>query len=168
VLEELRHGNYFRIASPDVEKPRNLTPVEKVANEKLDKLLQQKSMVREEFCWSYGCTNKAAVWVHEVSFDFKGEKAAPIHHRAVTTADYDGPVPGFCTFCLGTGPEKLAEAVYFARPEMVWGVRPNRWFVSFTDGLIVGGDCIQLNPKQESPKIVIEHHGHQSKVLGKS
>lgn len=155
-LEQIRVGQFFRIASPDVEKPRDLTGPEKAAQSLLDTFLTEKAEVRDDTCWSYGCTNRATVWVREVSFDFKGEKAAPIQHRAVTTADYPGPVPGFCTFCLGTGPEKLAEAVYFARPEMIWGVRPNRWFVSFTDGTKQGGMAIELDPTGNMPNMLIE------------
>lgn len=155
-LEQIKVGQYFRIASPDVEKPRHLTAVEKIANEKLDDYLTDKAELRQEECWNYGCQRKATVWVREVSFDFKGGKAAPIQHRAVSTADYAGPVPGFCHMCLGTGPEKLAETVYFARPEMAWGVRPNRWFVSFTDGTRQGGMAIELDPTGEMPNMLLE------------
>jgi hypothetical protein len=104
----------------------------------------------------HDCARRASVWVHEVGYDFKGEKAAPVNHVAVSSMDYSGPVPGFCTFCLGKGPEELAQTVYFARPEMYWGVRPNRWFVSFTDGTRQGGMCIEIDPKQAMPKIVEE------------
>lgn len=155
-LEQIRVGDFFRIASPDLEKPRHLTPVEKVALDAKDAYLTEKAESRQEECWSYGCTRKATVWVREVGFDFKGEQAAPLQHMAVSSADYPGPVPGFCTFCLGTGPEKLAETVYFARPEMIWGVRPNRWFVSFTDGTKQGGLAIELDPTGDMPNMLIE------------
>jgi hypothetical protein len=155
-LEQIRIGRFFRIASPDVEKPRELTPTEKIALDRKNEYLTQKAESRQEECWSYGCTRKATVWVREVGFDFKGSKADPLNHIAVSSADYVGPVPGFCTFCLGSGPAKLAEAVYFSRPEMVWGVRPNRWFVSFTDGTRQGGMAIALDPKGQMPNILLE------------
>ena len=160
VLEETRLANgMFRLAPPGIERPRHLTPVEKVALEAKDALLTQKAESREERCWSYQCGRRAAVWVREVGFDFKGEKAAPVSHVAVSSADYPGPVPGFCRFHVGTGPEQLASTVYYARPEMYWGVRPNRWFVSFTDGTRQGGMAIEIDPKQEMPRIMEDHFG---------
>lgn len=149
----------FRLAPKDVEKPRELTPAEKIAFDKKHELLGEKAEVRQDTCWSYGCDRTPAVWVREVSFDFKGDKADPVKHAAVSTADYNGPVPGFCTFCLGTAPQQLAEAVYFSRPEMQFGVVPERWFVSFTDGTRQGGRCIELNPKQLLPTIKEEFIG---------
>lgn len=145
-LKRLENG-VFRVASPDIEKPRELTPVEKIALDKKNVILTQKAESREEECWRILCNRKASVWVREVGFDFKGDKAAPVRHAAVSSADYPGPVPGFCTFCLGSGPQELAEAVYFDRPEIAWGVAPTRWFVSFTDGTRQGGSCIQLKEK---------------------
>lgn len=147
----------IRWAPKDVEKPRHLTPGEKIALDKKNDLLTAKAEQRQEMCW-YCLERKAAVWVLEVGFDFKGDKAEPVQHNAVSSADYPGPVPGFCIFCLGVGPEHLAEKVYFDRPEMYWGVRPNRWFVTFTDGTKQGGLVIELHPKtQELPTIVEEH-----------
>lgn len=137
----------FKIAFPDLEKPRELSPSEKIALDRKNELLTQKAESRQEQCWNVGCTRKAHVWVHEVSFDFKGDKAAPVRHAAITSSDYPGPVPGFCTFCLGSGPERLAEVVYFDRPEIAWGAVPTRWFVSFTDGTRQGGSCIQLKER---------------------
>lgn len=156
ILEETKVGGMFRWAHPDILKPRELTPQEKIGYDKTQSFLAEKAEVRDDTCWNYNCTRKAYVWVREVSFDFKGDKAEPTKHTAVSSGDYPGPVPGFCIFCIGTGPQLLAEAVYFDRPEMYWGVRPNRWFVSFTDGTIQGGECIELDPKQLSPKIVEE------------
>lgn len=146
--EEVKLPNgMFRVASRDVEHPRELTPAEKIALDRKDALLTEKSQHRQEECWNYGCSRKAAVWVREVGFDFKGEKAAPIQHIAVSSSDYPGPVPGFCIYCLGSGPERLAEVVYFDRPEIAWGAVPTRWFVSFTDGTRQGGSCIQLKER---------------------
>lgn len=148
----------FKLAPKDVEKPRSLTSVEKIALDSKNLFLTQKAEQREEWCWLCEI-RKATVWVHEVGFDFKGEKAAAVQHNAITSADYPGPVPGFCTFCLGDGPSVLAEKVYFDRPEMYWGVRPTRWFVSFTDGTKQGNDIRTIDIKGELPKIVEEHLG---------
>jgi len=157
ILEETRlPGGMTRWAPAGVERPRELMPQEKIALERRDALLTQKAESREPTCWRHDCDRPATVWVREVSFDFKGERAEPLHHTAVSSADYSGPVPGFCRFHLGTGPSELAQAVYFSRPEMYWGVRPNRWFVSFTDGTKQGGAAVSIDPKQESPKIVQE------------
>jgi hypothetical protein len=159
ILEETRLANgMFRLAPPDIEKPRSLDPLEKIALGVKDAYLTAKAESRQEGCWNHGCDRKAAIWVREVGFDFKGEKADALAHLAVSSSDYDGPVPGFCPWCLGVGPELLAEAVYFARPEMYWGVRPTRWFVSFTDGTKQGGSVLEIDPKQEMPTIV-EVHG---------
>lgn len=158
-FEEIRLANgAFRIAPKDIEKPRELTPVEKIAQDKKNTLLGQKAESRQEGCWRFGCDRKASVWVREVGFDFKGDKAAPVQHIAVSSGDYPGPVPGFCTFCLGYGPKELAERVYFDRPEIIWGVTPTRWWVSFTDDTRQGGSCIELNDKRGLPTY-IERHG---------
>jgi len=156
-LVETRFENgMFRLAPPDIEKPRHLTPPEKVALARKDDELQAKAESRASTCWQHGCARRATVWVREVSFDFKGERAEPVQHAAVSSSDYPGPVPGFCAFHLGTGPAELARAVYFDRPEMIWGVRPNRWFVSFTDGTKQGGMAVEIDPAQEMPKIIEE------------
>ena len=146
----------FKLAPKDVEKPRHLTPSEKIALDKKMQFLHEWAQAQhQEMCWQ--CTErKATIWVVEVGFDFKGDKADPVQHNAISSADYPGPVPGFCTFCLGHGPAKLAEAVYFDRPEMYWGVRPTRWFVSFTDGTRTGDRIITIDPKQELPTIIEE------------
>jgi hypothetical protein len=136
----------FRLAPADVERPRRLTPPEKIALDRKDAVLTAKAETRSRACWQYGCAHRATVWVREVSFDFKGGRAEPVQHAAVSSADYPGPVPGFCTFHLGTGPAELARAVYLDREEMKWGVRPNRWFVSFTDGTKQGGMAVEIEP----------------------
>lgn len=156
-LEETRLANgMFRLAPTDVEKPRNLTPVEKIVLDRKNTLLAEKAQVRDEHCWRYTCDRRASTWVLEVGFDFKGDKAAAGDHVTVSSGDYSGPVPGFCLFCLGSGPQELAEAVYFNRPEMYWGVRPRRWFVTFTDGTRQGGRCVEIDPKQALPTIIEE------------
>ena len=159
-LEEIRLANgMFRIAPVDVEQPRDLTPPEKIALDRKQKRLHERAETRQAECWRHDCSRKASVWVVEVGFDFKGDRAKPVQHIAISSSDYDGPVPGFCHFCLGSGPQELAEAVYFSRPEMYWGVRPNRWFVTFTDSTRQGGLCVEIDPKQTLPKIIEEHFG---------
>lgn len=154
--EEIRLGNgMFMLKPKDVEKPRELTPVEKIALEKKDQLLTQKAESRDVLCWKCG-ERHAYVWVREVGFDFKGDKADPVKHVAISSADYPGPVPGFCQYCIGFAPAELAEKVYFDRPEMYWGVRPTRWFVAFTDGTRTGDRIVTIDPKQELPTIVEE------------
>jgi len=157
-FEEIRFANgAFRIGPKDIERPRSLTSIEKKALNEKHTFLGQKAEVRQETCWSLGCSRKATHWVREVGFDFKGDKAAPVQHVAVSSTDYPGPVPGFCTFCLGLGPKELAEAVYFDRPEIYWGVRPTRWWVSFTDDTRQGGSCVELNEKLGLPKYTETH-----------
>lgn len=155
-LEETRLANgMYRWAPTDIEKPRSLDALDKIALDSKQKLLHEwADAQRQDMCWA-DCGRKASIWVVEVGYDFKGEKAAPVDHIAISSADYTGhPVPGFCHYCLGRGPEQLAEAVYFNRPEMYWGVRPNRWFVTFTDGTRQGGLCVELHPNtQVLPKI---------------
>lgn len=152
-LEEILLPNgWYRWQPKGVEKPRHLTPQEKIALEKADAVLTEKAEVRDPLCWK--CRERSAyVWVREVCFDFKGEKAAPVQHRKVSSGDYPGPVPGFCLFCSATAPVELAEAVYFDRPEMAWGVKPTRWWVVFTDSSKQGGSCLELDPKQEMPTV---------------
>lgn len=159
LYEEIQLANgMFKLAPVGVEKPRELTPAEKIALRKKDALLTEKAEHRQETCWL--CKErKAYVWVREVGYDFKGSKADPVKHVGISTADYPGPVPGFCTFCIGHGPARLAEVVYFDRPEMYWGVRPTRWFVSFTDGTRQGDMIVTIDPKGTLPKIVEEHIG---------
>lgn len=160
ILEETQLANgMFRIAHPDVEKPRRLTAPEKIALEKKDAVLTEKSELRQDMCWKCG-DRKAYVWVREVGYDFKGSKAEAVQHAAISSSDYPGPVPGFCNFCIAVGPAELAEAVYFNRPEMYWGVRPNRWFVSFTDGTKQGDMIVTIDPKQELPTIIEEFIPH--------
>jgi len=143
-------------APADLEKPRHLNVIEKAMLVEKTKGLVEKAEQRDERCWVHKCDRIARVWVREVGFDFKGDKAELGQHIAVSSSDYPGPVPGFCYFHMAGGPEELAEKVYFDRPEMYWGVRPNRWIVIFTDGTKRGGSCIELDPKMQQPKIVQE------------
>lgn len=154
---EIRTWNgLFRIASPDLEKPRELSPQEKIAADRHKRLIADKAMSRQIECWCYLCQKPATIWVAEVCFDFKGDKAEPVRHAQISSGDFDGPVPGFCHFCLGTGPSELAEAVYFSKTEIQLGVTPTRWFVVFTDGTKQGGSCVELNNMRGLPTI---NHG---------
>jgi hypothetical protein len=148
-------GGMFRLAPEGIERPRHLTPPEKIALGRKNDLLAAKAESRQAECWLWNCKRPASVWVREVSFDFKGGRAEPEQHAAVSSADYPGPVPGFCHGCLGHGPAELAQTVYFARPEMFWGVRPNRWFVSFTDGTRQGGEAVEIDPRQAAPAFTV-------------
>src|SRR4051812_10003571 len=106
LVNETRLANgWYRWSPLDIEKPRHLTPPEKIALEKADVLLTEKAELRQEICWA--CDRPAYVWVREVCFDFKGDKAEAVQHRTVNTSDYPGPVPGFCHFCVATSPPEL-------------------------------------------------------------
>jgi hypothetical protein len=162
ILEEIMMPNgMFKWQPKDILKPRSLTAPEKIALEKKDAILAEKAQTRQEFCWRPGCDHKAYIWVHEVGFDFKGDKADPVQHTTISSGDYEGPVPGFCLGCAAYGPSELAQSVYFDRPEMFWGVRPTRWFVVFTDGSRQGDQIVSIDPKQELPTIKEEFiHGN--------
>lgn len=140
--------------SIDLHKDRHQTPPEKIRQEKHDRLLTDKAEQRSQRCWCDDCDKLSLVWVREVQFDLKEEKAG-INHAMVSSKDYDGPVPGFCWKHLYTGPAELAQVVYYSRPEVQWGFRPNRWFVIFTDGNKIGGNCIEFDAP---PTVVTEEH----------
>lgn len=151
----------FLWAPANHTKARELTPTEKIVNERFEDVLTEKAVARANRCWEHealGCTHTPIAHVHEVQFDLKEDKAKPLF-RQVSTADYDGPVPGFCIGHLSSGPARLAEAVYFSRPEMQWGLKPRRWFVIFTDGSKTGGECLYLDPKQLQPEFKEEFTG---------
>lgn len=153
--EEVKLPNgMFRVASRDVEHPRELTPAEKIALDRKNELLTQKAESRQEECWNVGCTRKAHVWVRHVAFDFKGPKADPINHLTISSSDYPGPVPGFCLFCIATGPKLLAERIYLDRPEITWGALPTRWVVEFTDGTKEAGSVATLEIKSGRTLII--------------
>lgn len=154
-LDEKKVGDLTYWTTPDIEKPRDLTPPEKIKREKIDATLTEKAEVRDEICWAYGCKNKARVWAREVQFDFKSQMKHDIDHAVVSSRDYDGPIPGFCIGHVQRASE-LAERVYFSRNEMYWGLRPTRWWVIFTDGTKTGGLCTEIDPKQEMPVVTDE------------
>lgn len=150
---ETKEGDIYRWAPADLEKPRDLTPEEKIAFDKRMARLGAKAEHRELRCWK--CLHTAKVWVRSVDFDHKGEKAELVKHAQVSSDDYPGPVPGFCISCLVSGPRELAEAIYWDRPEIQMGVRPTRWSVLFTDGNVTAGDCVDLSRGFE-PRVVSE------------
>lgn len=159
ILDEHSMGDLHLWAPKNFDRARNLTAPEKIANEKLDSLLTIKAEIKAETCWEHdalGCNRKPAYWVREVQFDMKTDSKAKQDFRQVSSADYDGPVPGFCLGHIGSAPSRLAQAVYFARPEMHWGLKPRRWFVIFTDGTKQGGECVSLDPHQIQPDFIEE------------
>lgn len=121
-----------------------------------DKILTIKAEDRQDECWCFGCAHKATVWVREIQFDMKGEKGS-INQEIVSTKDYQGPIPGFCFGHIAQGPAELAQAVYFDRMEMHFGLRPNKWWVIFTDGTKQGGLCSEINPRNDAPVITDIH-----------
>lgn len=157
ILEENKMGDLLIWTPKDIEKPRHLRPEEKIAREKFDKTLTQKAEIKDTKCWMHtlGCKHNPIVWVREIQYDMKNDKAG-INHSQVDTSQYDGPIPGFCLGHISSGAEKLAETVYFDQTPMIWGLKPKRWFVIFTDGTKQGGKCIQLDPKQIKPEITEE------------
>ena len=151
---EFEHGNdesflYTKRPVGD-NKEEHGTPKEKIAQQRLDQLLTEKSEQRQEDCWCYGCDNRATIWVREVQFDMHGDKVGPNNH-VVSTKDYGGPLPGFCFAHIGDGPAKLAEVVYWDRTEIYLGLRPRKWWTIFTDGTKQGGLCEVINPKNIMP-----------------
>lgn len=128
----------------------------KIAQQKVDQILSIKSEDRQEECWSNGCTRKPSIWVREIQFDMRGDKVG-INQHIVSTRDYEGPIPGFCSLHLGSGPAEIAEAVYWDRTEIYLGLRPRKWWVIFTDGTKQGGLCEVLNPKNLKPSTVDLH-----------
>jgi hypothetical protein len=152
-LSEKKKGDFYTWTTPGIEKDRDLTPPEKIKREKINQVLTEKAEIRDPICWAYGCTNKSHVWVREVQYDFKQEMKDKIDHAVVSSRDYNGPVPGFCMGHLHNGPMQLAETIYFSRQEMYWGLRPNRWWIIFTDGSKTGGLCQTIDPKQEMPTV---------------
>ena len=128
----------------------------KIAQQKLDELLTEKSEVRQESCWCPDCKGKPVVWVREIQFDMRGDKVG-INQHVVSTKDYDGPVPGFCVAHVAKGPADLAEIVYWDRTEIYLGLRPRKWWVIFTDGTKQGGLCEVLNPENLKPSTLDLH-----------
>jgi hypothetical protein len=134
-------------------------PKEKIARERLDGFLTEKAEQRQEVCWCADCKMSASVWVREIQFDLKGDKA-DVNNSIVSSADYPGPVPGFCFAHVASGPKQLAEIVYWDRTEIYLGLRPRKWWVIFTDGTKHGGLCEVLNPKNLRPETSDTHIKH--------
>jgi hypothetical protein len=128
----------------------------KIAQQNNDLIISTKTEQRQEQCWCFGCTSKASIWVREIQFDMRGDKAG-INQHVVSTRDYNGPIPGFCHSHLGSGPTELAEKVYWDRTEIYLGLRPRKWWVIFTDGTKQGGLCEVLNPKELKPSTLDLH-----------
>ncbi len=114
-------------------------------------LLAQAGESRDMTCWAYDCHQPAQAWVFDVRFSLLEDP-----DRAVSRADYHGPIPGFCRSHCATAPAQLAEKVYFDRPEMQWGFKPKFWWVIFSDGTKTGGKCLEIDPKQLQPNVRLE------------
>lgn len=126
--------------------------------EALDQTLTEKAEIKADHCWSCH-ERKPIAWVREVQFDVM-ESAAEIDHASISSADYEGPVPGFCFACIADGPPRLARAVYYDQEQMQWGFRPSRWFCIFTDGTKQGGSCMEIAHDVPETHIEEEHiHG---------
>lgn len=101
--------------------------------------LTERTDVRMENCCI--CGAKAIIWVREIRFLFPQNK-----RLAISSADYSGPVPGFCVGCGGIrGPEALAKAVYMDKEEAKF-TQPTEWVMEFTDSTKVGGPIISILP----------------------
>lgn len=125
-------------------------PQEKLHQSRVDEALTERSAQRQSECWCFGCDKNASVWVREVQFDMLGDKQGPNQH-VVSSRDYEGPAPGFCSMHIGSGPTQLAETVYWDKTEIYLGLRPRKWWVIFTDGTKQGGLCEVINPKGLAP-----------------
>lgn len=137
-------GSGFAATKDDPTKETYLSPEQKLAREKDDAKLTERTQRRDIVCWSYGCTNAPRLWVREIQFDIKSDKVGA-DNAIVNTRDTEGPVPGFCLVHEVVGSKQLAEAVYLTRKEFQWGAPANRWFVIFTDGSKIGGDIHALD-----------------------
>lgn len=148
---EYRDGESFLVTSSPIGSNKEYAkPQEKLAQEAIDEILTMKAEDRQETCWCADCNSKATVWVREVQFDLKGDKA-DINNAIVSSRDYPGAIPGFCFAHMGNGPRDLAEAVYWDRTEIYLGLRPRKWWIIFTDGTKQGGLCETLNPENLKP-----------------
>ena len=143
-------GTFVYSKTPIGSNSEYRTPERISIDKQVERIIDTQSELRQDECWSAGCSIKPTVWVREVQFDLKGDKVGP-DHRVVSTKDYGGPIPGFCFAHLAEGPAQLAEAVYWDRTEIYLGLRPLKWWVIFTDGTKQGGLCTVLNPKNLKP-----------------
>jgi len=157
---EYRDGNTFLATKTPVGSNKEEATIrEKIMQDAIDNILTIKSEQRQDTCWCNGCELKASVWVREVQFDMKGDKAG-VNNSVVSSRDYPGPIPGFCFAHVGSGPQQLAEVVYWDRTEIYLGLRPRKWWVIFTDGTKQGGLCEVLNPKSLKPQTHDLHIKH--------
>ena len=133
---------------------RSLTSAERSARSAIDTLLNVTTQDRQTTCYmsTCGCQGTPVVWVREIGFD-RRELSADLDLAQITTADYDGPVPGFCLAHVHDAPIQLAQRVYFTTPLMQWGYLPTRWFVRFTDSTSMRGEIRQINPTLAQPTL---------------
>lgn len=122
------------------------TPWRKIAQQQRDERITDMADFRQEHCWL--CRHRPDVWVREVVFDLGGKEEMPVRKSAlaVDSEHFPGPVPGFCAAHLGAGPKQLAETVYNMHEVVAWGFRPTRWFVIFTDGSMMRGSAVEIDP----------------------
>lgn len=154
--EESRDGSFVYSEFETGTNKEDHSLDRKIAQQKIDAILTIKSEERQSECWCLDCVKPSVVWVREVQFDMRGEKAG-INQHVVSTQNYNGPIPGFCLGHIGSGPTQLAETVYWDRTEIYLGLRPRKWWVIFTDGTKQGGLCEVLNPKDLKPSTLDLH-----------
>ncbi len=137
------------VSHVDATKDIELAPKHKLAHDRYNVELAEKAQVRQQTCWmldATGCKGSPVVHVREVGFDLRAPDSS-VKVAMISSKDMTGPVPGFCSGCLASGPSMLAEAVYNMRPGMRFGFKPTRWFIRFTDGSSRAAPCqsIALN-----------------------
>lgn len=149
-FEEESDGSFIYTKIKTGENKEDHSLARKIAQQKIDDFLTERSEDRQTECWCNGCQNRPTAWVREIQFDMRGDKVG-INQHVVSTRDYEGPIPGFCIGHVASGPAELAERVYWDRTEIYLGLRPRKWWVIFTDGTKQGGLCEVLNPKDLKP-----------------
>lgn len=131
-------------------------PQRKLDAERATKALIEVTEQRQDRCWL--CDRTPVTWVHRVAFD-RGSADQPLQEKtSVDSNHYPGAVPGFCALHLGDGPRQLAQVVYEDSDIIFWGYRPLRWFVFFTDGMVVRDSCIVINETPEVMPRTIDKH----------
>jgi hypothetical protein len=146
-------NRFIVTTTPIGSKLKSADALEKIKREAVDLLLTEKSEIRSETCWvNDGCSGKPIVWVREVSFDLLHPDSR-VDRAAVSSADYNGPVPGFCFRHINCA-DLLAEVVYLDHPVMQWGFRPLRWHVIYTDGTKESGSCDVI--EDSLPELIVE------------